>query len=120
MEKLKVVQIGIGHDHGTSGFNSILAQPEVFEVLGFAVPKEELDSKKWDDRIKEYRDDRKIPYFTVEEALSLPGVEAAIVECEDIYLTKYAIMAATEINEETESKIKVMENSIGELSTLKY
>ena len=94
MEKLKVVQIGIGHDHGTSGFNSILAQPEVFEVLGFAVPKEELDSKKWDDRIKEYRDDRKIPYFTVEEALSLPGVEAAIVECEDIYLTKYAIMAA--------------------------
>ena len=79
MEKLKVVQIGIGHDHGTSGFNSILAQPEVFEVLGFAVPKEELDSKKWDDRIKEYRDDRKIPYFTVEEALSLPGVEAAIV-----------------------------------------
>ena len=40
MEKLKVVQIGIGHDHGTSGFNSILAQPEVFEVLGFAVPKD--------------------------------------------------------------------------------
>ena len=49
------------------------------KILGFAVPKEELDSKKWDDRIKEYRDDRKIPYFTVEEALSLPGVEAAIV-----------------------------------------
>ena len=94
MEKLKVVQIGIGHDHGTSGFNSILSQQEVFEVLGFAVPEEELSGHKWDDRIKEYRDDRKIPYFSVEEALSQQGLEAAIIECEDLYLTKYAIMAA--------------------------
>ena len=94
MDKLKVVQIGIGHDHGTSGFNSILVQDDLFDVLGFAIPQEELDSKKWEDRIKEYRDDRKIPYYTVEEALSLEGVEAAVIECEDIYLTKYAIMAA--------------------------
>ena len=94
MDKLKVVQIGIGHDHGTSGFNSILEQDEVFDVLGFAIPQEELDSKKWEDRIEEYRDDRKIPYYTVEEALCLEGVEAAVIECEDIYLTNYAIMAA--------------------------
>lgn len=93
MDKLKVVQIGIGHDHGTSGFNSILAQDEIFDVLGFAVPQEELDSKQWESRIVEYRDDRKIPYYTVEEALSLPGLEAVIVECEDLYLTKYALMA---------------------------
>ena len=94
LEKLKVVQIGIGHDHGTSGFNSILVQPDVFEVLGFAVPEEELESGLWEDRIKEYRDDRKIPYYTVEQALELDGVEAAIIECEDMYLTKYALLAA--------------------------
>ncbi len=94
MEKLKVVQIGIGHDHGTSGFNSILVQDDVFDVLGFAVPEEELASGLWESRIIEYRDDRKIPYYTVEEALALDGVEAAVIECEDLYLTKYAIMAA--------------------------
>ena len=88
LEKLIVVQIVIGHDHGTSGFNSILVQPDVFEVLGFAVPEEELESGLWEDRIKEYRDDRKIPYYTVEQALELDGVEAAIIECEDMYLTK--------------------------------
>lgn len=94
MEKLKTIQIGIGHDHGTSGFNSILYQSEIFEVLGFAVPEEELNSGLWESRIKEYRDDRKIPYYTVDEILNLEGVEAAVIECEDLYLTKYAIMAA--------------------------
>lgn len=95
MEKLKVVQIGIGHDHGTSGFNSILCQDDVFDVLGFAVPEEELRHGVWGDRIDEYRVDRKVPYYdTVEEALSLDGLEAAIIECEDVYLTKYAILAA--------------------------
>ena len=94
MEKLKVVQIGIGHEHGTSGFNAILCQDDVFDVLGFAVPEEELESGLWESRIIEYRDDRQIPYYTVEEALNLPGVEAAVIESEDVYLTKYAIMAA--------------------------
>ena len=77
MDKLKVIQIGIGHDHGTSGFNSILRQPDVFDVIGFAVPDEELESGKWEDQISEYRDQRKIPYYSVEEILNLPNVEAA-------------------------------------------
>jgi predicted dehydrogenase len=93
MDKLKVIQIGIGHDHGTSGFNSILRQPDVFDVVGFAVPEEELESGKWEDQISEYRDQRKIPYYSVEEILNLPNVEAALIECEDLFLTKYALLA---------------------------
>ena len=92
MKKLKVVQIGIGHDHGTSGFNSILRLDDIYDVLGFAVPDCEVE--KFADRIKEYRDDRKIPYYSIEEALNLPGVEGAIIETEDINLTKYATLAA--------------------------
>ena len=65
MDKLKVIQIGIGHDHGTSGFNSILRQTDVFDVVGFAVPDEELISGKWETQISEYRDQRKIPYFSL-------------------------------------------------------
>ena len=94
MDKLKVIQIGIGHDHATSAFNSILFQNEVFEVLGFAVIEEELDNKEYESRIAEYKEDRKIPMYSVSEALDLPGVEAAVIECEELYLTKYATMAA--------------------------
>ena len=92
MQRLKVVQIGIGHAHATSAFNSILRQPELFEVVGFAVPEEEEEA--FADRIAEYRDDRGIPKFTVEEALNYPGVDGAVIETKEINLTKYATMAA--------------------------
>lgn len=94
MKKLKVVQIGIGHDHACSGFNSILAQSDVFEVLGFAVPQEELECGLWEDRIRYYRNELGIPYYTVEEILKLNCAEAALIETEDLYLTKYALKAA--------------------------
>lgn len=96
MEKLKVIQIGVCHDHGTSAFNSILRQQELFEVLGFAVTPEELseEPEHCDEIIKEYRDERNIKMYTVEEALSLAGVEAAVVETREQYLNKYALMAA--------------------------
>ncbi len=96
MDKLKVIQIGLCHDHGTSAFNSILRQPELFEVLGFAVTPEEFaeEPKHCDEIIKEYRDDRGITMYTVEEILALEGVEAAVVECRENHLNKYAIMAA--------------------------
>lgn len=38
MQKIKVVQIGIGHDHGLLVFKSIMKQTDIFEVVGFAVP----------------------------------------------------------------------------------
>jgi len=99
MKKLNVIQIGLGHDHATSGFNSILKQDDIFNVLGFAVPEDEfyacqLEDMNYKDRIKEYRDDRKIPFYTVEEALNLPDVEAAIIETDENNLTKYATRAA--------------------------
>lgn len=92
MEKLKIIQIGIGHDHATSGFNSLLRQDDIFDVVGFAVPECEL--VKYESRIAEYRDDLKIPFYTVEEILNLPEVEAAIIETQEFDLTKYATMAA--------------------------
>lgn len=96
MDKLKIIQIGVCHDHGTSGFNSILRQPELFDVLGFVVTPEEFaeEPKHCEEIIKEYRDDRGVKLYTVEEALTLDGVEAAAVECREQYLNKYAVMAA--------------------------
>lgn len=96
MEKLKVIQIGICHDHGTSAFNSILKQSDLFDVVGFAPIPEELDGEKelCEKIINEYAKKRGVKMYTVEEALNLPGIEAAVVECREEYLNKYAIMAA--------------------------
>ncbi len=92
MKKMKVVQIGIGHDHATSAFNSILKQDDVFDVVGFAVP--EREEEKYAARIAEYRDQRGVPYYSVEELLALPDIEGAVIETEERNLSKYAIMAA--------------------------
>lgn len=92
LKKLRVVQIGIGHAHATSAFNSLLRQPELFEVVGFAVP--ESEQSEFSDRIAEYRDERGIKLFTVEEALGLPKIDGAVIETKEVNLTKYAIMAA--------------------------
>ncbi len=91
MKPLKVVQIGMGHDHATGIFDSILALPKYYEVLGYAVPfeEEELCAEK----IKGY-EEQGIKRYSVEEALSLPGLEGAIIETEEKNLTKYAQIAA--------------------------
>ncbi len=91
MKPLKVVIIGLGHDHATGIFDSILSLPKYYEVLGFAVPQEE--EVPFADRVKQYKE-QNIPYFSVEEALSLPGVEGAVIETEEKNLTQYAQMAA--------------------------
>ena len=92
MRKLRVIQIGIGHDHATSTLNSLLRQPNIFEVVGLAVP--ESEETKFASSIAEYCADGRLKKFTVDEALELPGLDAAIIETEEINLTKYALMAA--------------------------
>lgn len=92
MRKIKVVQIGIGHDHATNIFESLLRQKNLFEVAGFAVPdSEEADFAR---SITEYRENRKVPQLTVEEALNTPGLDGAVIETEEVNLTKYALLAA--------------------------
>ncbi len=92
MKKINVIQIGIGHDHAAAAFNSILRQDSIFNCLGFAVP--ECETEKFAERIKEYKDDRKIPFYTLEEILELPNVDAAVIESEEKNLTSLALMAA--------------------------
>ncbi len=36
MRKIKIAQIGTGHDHATQNFNSILKQSDIFDVVGYA------------------------------------------------------------------------------------
>ena len=90
MKKLKVVQIGIGHDHATAILDCMLMQTEIFEIAALAVP--ESEKADFSDRIEKYKE--KIPVMTVEEALDTEALDAVIVETEEVNLTKYALLAA--------------------------
>lgn len=90
MRKIKIAQIGTSrHSHGSQIIMSLRKQSEIFEVVGYALPENERE--KFPDLMKMFEGLREM---TVEEILSDESIEAVTVETEEIYLTKYAIMAA--------------------------
>ena len=89
MKRIKVIQIGIGHDHATAILESVLRQPEIFEIVALAVPENEKTD--FADRIEKYR--KKLPVMTVDEAFAIADIDAAVIETEEENLTKYAYMA---------------------------
>lgn len=89
MKKLRVIQIGIGHDHGPDTLRSLLKNDDVFEVAALAIP--ECEKERFEKHITKFSD---VPHMSVEEALSLSEIDAAIIETEEENLTNYAQMAA--------------------------
>lgn len=90
MRKIKVAQIGTSaYSHGNLIWNSIKKQNYIFEIVGYAMPENENEKFKW--QMNDFNGYRQM---TVDEIMSNPEIEAVIIETEEIYLTKYALMAA--------------------------
>ena len=90
MKKIKIAQIGTSkNSHGVQIWKSLNKQTDIFDVVGYAFPENERE--KFSDRMKYYDGYREM---TVDEILSDPEIEAVVVETEEIYLTKYALMVA--------------------------
>lgn len=90
MKKIKIAQIGTSkNSHGNMIWNSLIKQSELFEIAGYAFPENERE--KFPNQAKEFEGYREM---TVEEILNDPQIEAVACETEEIYLTKYALMAA--------------------------
>lgn len=90
MKKIKIAQIGINsYSHSNEIFGSICKQNDLFEVVGYVLPeneKERLPHKL--SGLKDY------PELTLDEVLKNPEIEAITIETDEVYLTKYALMAA--------------------------
>jgi predicted dehydrogenase len=86
MKKIKIAQIGIGHDHAASNFYALTTElTDIFEVVGYAkVPSETIipDTEKWG-----YTYGNEISY---DKVLSMPDLDAVIIETFDLELVKYA------------------------------
>lgn len=76
-EKIKIVQIGVRHEHASGKINSLKMLPEYFEILGVAAESPEEEKKHKNDVC--YRD---LAWYGRDEILDLSGVEAVAVETE--------------------------------------
>lgn len=90
MKRIRVAQIGTSQNsHGNDIWNTLKKMPDVFEVVGYAFPENERE--KFPNRAKDFEGYREM---SVEEILCDPEIDAVLVETEEIYLTKYALMVA--------------------------
>ena len=90
MRKVRIAQIGTSlYSHGPQCWTSLKKQSDIFEVAGYALPENE--EEKFPKLMPAYDGYKRM---TVEEILEDPTIEAVAVETEELYLTKYALMAA--------------------------
>ena len=90
MRKIRIAQIGTSrYSHGNEIFKTIAENSDIFELVGYHLPEGERE--KFPGNMKRFEG---YPELTLEEILSDKTIEAVTVETEEIYLTKYATMAA--------------------------
>lgn len=85
MEKIKIGQIGIGHNHGEEKMKSARRLPNEFEIVGVAEPDE-----AWLKARGHQEGYRGLPFMSVEELLATPGLQAVLVESDVKDLMKTA------------------------------
>ena len=91
MDRVKILQIGVSHDHAQDIFDSLLALSNIYEVIGYVVCPEEED---YFYQLPDKHIFNQSTRLTLDEALSVPGLQAVTVECTEQELTKYATIAA--------------------------
>ena len=89
MKKIRVAQIGIGHDHASGIFNAMWEMNDEVELVGYCTMEDDVPGFQ-KDRSEEYHGK---PILTLEEILSDKSLDAITVEAIDSRLTKYAKMA---------------------------
>lgn len=90
MKKIKVAQIGVNrYSHSVEIFRTLEKQSDFFEIVGYALPENE------EERLPHRLDSvLKYPRLTVDEILQNPEIDAVVIETDEVFLTKYALMAA--------------------------
>ncbi len=85
MKKIKIGQIGIGHNHGEAKIKVVRKFPELFEVTGYAEENEEWIAKRGNNPGYEG-----LKRLSVEQVIERS--DAVLIECDVWNLTKYAKM----------------------------
>ncbi|MBQ4323773.1 MAG: Gfo/Idh/MocA family oxidoreductase [Clostridia bacterium] len=90
MKPIRIAQIGVNtHSHGPQIFHMLKTHPQCFEIAGYVLPEKERE--RLPEKMKHFDG---YPELTLEQVLNDPTIEAVTVETDEIYLTKYAKLAA--------------------------
>ena len=90
MSKVRIAQIGTSaYSHGLEIFDTLKKANNIFEIAGYVLPENERE--KFPDRMGVFDG---YPELTLEQVLNNSSIQAVTIETEEIYLTKYALMAA--------------------------
>lgn len=73
--RIKIGQIGIGHNHGSEKMATARKLPEIYEMVGVV----EADSK-WKRERGDMQQYKGIPWLTEEQLFNTPGLQAVLVE----------------------------------------
>ena len=76
-KKIKIAQIGVRHEHASGKMNSLKMLPEYYEIVGIAAESPEWEKKHKNDAVY-----KNLNWFSQEELLAIPGLEAVAVETE--------------------------------------
>ena len=89
MRKIRIAQIGVNfYSHGPDIFRSLVKQSDLFEVVGYCLPENER--QRLPEKVSVFEG---YPELTLDEILDDPTIDAVTVETDEIYTTKYALMA---------------------------
>ena len=89
MKKIKIAQIGIGHNHAQGNMDSLRNLKDIFEIVGVA----ESDPV-WLEKRKNLKCYDDIKWMTEEELLNTPGLEAVAIEKDGFDLIPTALRCA--------------------------
>lgn len=85
MKKIRIGQIGIGHNHGAEKMCTVRRYPELFEVVGYAE-----ENARWIEKRGEHPAYQGLPCLSVDEIIERS--DAVLIESDVWDLTKYAKM----------------------------
>ncbi len=90
MKPIRIALIGVNENsHYAQVLTRIRSMTDFFEVVGIAFPENEKE--RLPENCARFAD---LPELTVDQILNDPTIEAVAVETDEIYCTKYALMAA--------------------------
>jgi len=88
-QKIRIAQLGIGHNHAADKMASLRKLDEYFEVVGVAE-----DNDFWREQRKNYSHYQGIPFLSEDELLNVPNLDAVAIEKDEPGIIPTAIKAA--------------------------
>jgi len=91
MRKLKVIQVGICHEHAWGKYHSLKKMPELFDLAGVVDERSFCHTPVYNPYISLLEKER---VLTLAEALNYPGLDAVLIEVPNLDLVPVAMMFA--------------------------